>query len=78
MWLGGSGSVRSDYEPSMPGMVYAAQPNSYRCEFGGETPDECAVLCAKSIEDLILFHGPETVAALIAEPVSASSLAAVT
>ena len=77
MWLGGSGSVRSDYEPSIPGMVYAAQPNSYRCEFGGETPDECAVLCAQSIEDLILFHGPETVAALIAEPVSASSMAAV-
>ena len=77
MWLGGSGSTRSDYEPAMPGMVYAPQPNTYRCEFGGQTPDECAVLCAQSIEDLILFHGPETVAALIAEPVSASSLAAV-
>ncbi len=77
MWLGGGGSTRSDYEPVMPGMVYAPQPNTYRCEFGGQTPDECAALCAQSIEDLILFHGPDTVAALIAEPVSASSLAAV-
>lgn len=77
MWLGGSGPARSDYEPGIPGMVYASQPNSYRCEFGGKTPDECAVLCAQSIEELILFHGPETVAALIAEPVSASSMAAV-
>ena len=63
-------SPRTDYEPAPPGMVYAPQPNAYRCELGSESPEECAVRCAQAIEDLIRFHGPETVAALIAEPVS--------
>ena len=72
MWLGGSGGNldRSDYEPAYPGMVYATQPNPYRCELGGETPSECAVRCAQAIEDLIQFHGPKTVCAVIAEPVT--------
>ena len=63
-------SPRTDYEPAPPGMVYAPQPNAYRCELGSESPEECAVRCAQAIEDLIRFHGPETVAAFIAEPVS--------
>jgi adenosylmethionine-8-amino-7-oxononanoate aminotransferase len=71
LWLGGGypAPLRDDYEPAYPGMVYAPQPNPYRCELGGQTPSECAVRCAKAIEDLIVFHGPETVAAVIAEPV---------
>jgi adenosylmethionine-8-amino-7-oxononanoate aminotransferase len=39
---------------------------------GGNTPSECAVLCAQAVEDLILFHGPETVAAFIGETISIS------
>ena len=70
MWLGGETADRTDYEPSYPGMVYAPQPNPYRCELGGQTPSECAVRCAEAIEDLIQFHGPKTVAAVIAEPVA--------
>ena len=73
MWTGG-GSDRSDYEPAFPGMVYAPQPNPYRCEMGGQTPEECAVRRAQAIEDLILFHGPNTVAAVIAEPASFASV----
>ena len=76
MWLGGATGL-ADYEPAYPGMVYAPQPNPYRCELGGETPSECAVRCAQAIEDLILFHGPSTVAAVIAEPVASSATAAV-
>ena len=34
------------------------------------TPSECAVRCAKAVEELIKFHQPSTVAALIAEPVT--------
>ncbi len=71
LWLGGSpSSPRTDYEPMYPGMLYAPQPNAYRCELGGETASECAVRCATAIENLIVSHGPETVAAVIAEPVS--------
>ncbi len=78
LWLGGSAATpRDDFEPAYPGMVHAPQPNPYRCELGGETASECAVRCAQAIEELILFHGPNTVAAVIAEPVSAASAAAV-
>ena len=78
LWLGSVTQVpRDDYEPMYPGMVYAPQPNPYRCEFGGQSPSECAVRCAQAIEDLILFHKPETVAAVIAEPVATPVGAAV-
>lgn len=76
MWTGGDGA-REDYEPAFPGMVYAPQPNPYRCELGGATPSECAVRCAEAVEELIRFHGASTVAAVIAEPVSSASAAAV-
>lgn len=71
VWLGGNAvSPRDDFEPSYPGMVYGPQPNPYRCALGGETPSECAIRCAEAIEDLIIFHNPKTVAAVIAEPIS--------
>ena len=74
VWLGGGASSgRDDIEPAYPGMVYAAQPLSYRCELGGTTPSECAVLCAQAIEDAIKSEGPESVAAVIGEPVAAGS-----
>ena len=73
MWLGGYGSGRADYEPAYPGMIYAPQPNPYRCEVGGDTPSEIAVRCAKAVEDLILFHGADTIAAMIAEPICADT-----
>ena len=69
MWLGAAD--QSDYAPGYHGMVYAPQPNPYRCEMGGETPSECAVRCAQAVEDLIRFHGEKTVAAVIAEPINA-------
>ena len=78
LWMGGTKlTERSDYEPAYPGMVYAPHPNPYRCELGGKTPSECAVRCAQAIEDLIVFHGPKTVAAVIAEPLAMASGAAV-
>ena len=74
VWLGGGASSgRDDIEPAYPGMVYVPQPLSYRCELGGTTPSECAVLCAQAIEDAIKFEGPGSVAAVIGEPVAAGS-----
>ena len=72
MWLGENATAfgLSDFEPSYPGVLHAPQPNPYRCERGGETPSECAVRCAEAVEELILMHGPDTVAAFIAEPVA--------
>lgn len=76
--MGGTRATeRADYEPAYQGMVYAPQPNPYRCELGGQTASECAVRCAQAMEELIAFHGPKTIAAVIAEPISSNSGSAV-
>ena len=73
-WLGRSrdGARLGDFEPAPAGLVYAPQPYPYRCEYGGTTPAECARLCAEAVERIILAEGPETVAALIGEPITSS------
>lgn len=74
LWLGGNQKTeRQDYEPAYPGMVYAPHPDPYRCELGGQTPSECAILCSKAIEELIEIHDPKTIAAIIAEPIAGAS-----
>ncbi len=44
-------------------------PHHYRCAEPGESEEAFATRCADSLEKLILAEGPDTVAALIAEPV---------
>ena len=69
--LGGSHLYpKLDYEPLMPGVFHVPQPLPYRCEFGGETPQECAELCVNAVEEMIKFQDPETIAAVFAEPIS--------
>jgi adenosylmethionine-8-amino-7-oxononanoate aminotransferase len=69
--LGGSHLYpKLDYEPLMPGVFHVPQPLPYGCEFGGETPEECAELCVNAVEVMIKFQDPETVAAVFAEPIS--------
>jgi len=69
--LGGSHLYpKLDYEPLMPGVFHVPQPLPYRCEFGGETPEECAELCVNAVEEMIKFQDPETIAAVFAEPIS--------
>ena len=71
LWLGGtSDTQRDDFEPARPGMVYAPPPSTYHSPIPGESASECAVRCAQAIEDLIKFEGPETIAAVIGEPVA--------
>ena len=77
MWLGGRNGLQ-DYEPAFPGMLYAPQPDAWAPDApDGETDSERAVRCAQAIDDLIRFNGASSVAAVIAEPVSASVGAAV-
>ena len=71
MALGGNHLYpRMDYEPLMPATFHVPQPNFYRCEYNSQTPEECGERSVKAIEDTIKFQGPETVAAVFAEPVS--------
>jgi adenosylmethionine-8-amino-7-oxononanoate aminotransferase len=66
---------RQLFEPILPTNVrFAPQPLSYAT---GETPSQCAIRCAKAVEEIILKEGPETVAAVIGEPISLSAGVAV-
>lgn len=56
-------ALRSDFEPLAPGGVHAPNTNSYRWP-----EDRDPLWAADQIEERILFEGPETVAAVILEP----------
>src|SRR5579875_755773 len=60
------------FGPFMYGVSFVPSPNRYRNDFGiaGEEGD---LRCAEAIEQEILAQGPETVAAVIGEPVSVSN-----
>src|ERR1700758_2960568 len=64
-------SARSEkfFGPFMYGVSFVPSPNRYRNDFGveGEAGD---LLCAEAIEQEILTQGPDTVAAVIGEPIS--------
>ena len=59
--------------PEMVGAVHVANYDFYRPPFDGDTPEEVALKCANDFETAIVHQGPETVAAMIAEPVSQMS-----
>jgi adenosylmethionine-8-amino-7-oxononanoate aminotransferase len=59
------------YSPLLPGTFTVSAPYCYRCDYRKTYP-ACEVYCVDAIEDLIKFEGPRTVAAVIAEPVSAA------
>jgi taurine-pyruvate aminotransferase len=61
---------RRGYEPLAPGFLHAAAPYCYRCPFGQHYPD-CGLACAEDFARLIEAEGPETVAAIIVEPIHA-------
>ena len=71
VWVGGHpGFPREDYQPKPQHVVTVPQPNIYRWEFNSTSEEECGELNAKAIEDAILFEGPDSISALIGEPVS--------
>jgi taurine---2-oxoglutarate transaminase len=55
-------------EPGLPGVVRLLDPYTYRCPAGH--PDPCPVCTgAPHLEEILQYEGPETVAAVILEPV---------
>jgi adenosylmethionine-8-amino-7-oxononanoate aminotransferase len=57
-------ALRAPFEPLTPGGVHVANTNSYRW-----SEDRDPLWAADAIEEAILFEGPDTVAAVILEPV---------
>jgi len=64
--------VERFFGPLMAGVYHVPSPNHYRNDFDleGEAGD---IMCARWVEQEILFQGPETVAAVIGEPISSSN-----
>jgi len=59
-------------EPGVPGSLRVWDPFCYRCFFKMEYP-ECDLYCAEAIREVIEVEGPETVAAVIVEPITGSN-----
>jgi taurine--2-oxoglutarate transaminase len=56
------------YDAGAHGFVHVLPPYCYRCDFGHEYPD-CSIECASALENTIIYEWPETVAAVIGEPI---------
>jgi taurine-pyruvate aminotransferase len=61
---------RAEYGPFPDGFVEMPHALCYRCPFGRTYPD-CNIECARALEGIIEEAGPETVGAVILEPITA-------
>ncbi len=66
--LGGHTGRRKHYLPLMQHTPHIAPAYCYRCPFGA-TPENCSLECALDLEKTILYEGPDSVSAFMAEPV---------
>ncbi len=54
--------------PSLPGITHAAQPNCYRCPWGGQLGN-CGLECANDVEETIKTTTSGEIAGMIVEPI---------
>ncbi|MCP3871061.1 MAG: aminotransferase class III-fold pyridoxal phosphate-dependent enzyme [Gammaproteobacteria bacterium] len=66
----GQSERRDQYGPFVPGFVEFPHCCCYRCPFDKEY-GSCEIECAKALEDTILKEGPDTVGAVVLEPITA-------
>jgi 4-aminobutyrate--pyruvate transaminase len=57
------------FDVPLPGFVHTMTPHFYHGAAPGETEDQFATRCADELEKLIVAEGPDTVAAMWAEPI---------
>jgi adenosylmethionine-8-amino-7-oxononanoate aminotransferase len=67
MAASGTGKRKSPFEPHVPGFVKVFPPTYYRDRFS--TWEETNRFCAQMFEDVIVMEDPDTVAAVIVEPI---------
>lgn len=65
----GTADFRAPYEPLLPGCFHIPGPNTYRTDHGEFDPAALANICLGALESGIAFQGPDTVPALIMEPI---------
>ena len=64
---------REYFEPLIPGCVFAPPARCCNCELGLKYPD-CKLGCLKAMEKLIEWEGPESVSAVIMDPIPGSNI----
>jgi adenosylmethionine-8-amino-7-oxononanoate aminotransferase len=69
--VNGLTGVRNGFGPLVPGARHVPLPHRYRCDYCALAA-QCSGTCADEIERLVEFEGPETIAAIIMEPVQNS------
>ena len=67
--LTGLAANHRSFDLPLPGFVHTMAPHHYHGAEPGETEEAFATRCADELEKLILAEGPDTVAAMWAEPV---------
>lgn len=61
---------KRDFGPLVPGFAAIPHALCYRCAFDKQYPD-CDIDCARVLEEALTREGPESVGALIVEPITA-------
>ena len=69
--VNGVTSIRNGFGPLVPGARHVPLPYRFRCDYCAEH-SACQGVCVDEVERLIEFEGPETIAAIIMEPVQNS------
>ena len=64
----GQAERKIGYGPMAPGFIHVPPPYPYRAH-PKLTPAEHGIACAQAIEETIIYEGPETVAAVLMEPI---------
>ena len=67
--VNGNANFRTNYEPLLPGCYHIPAPYQYRNPFNETDPEKLSQLCLQALEDEIAFQGPNTIAAMIMEPI---------
>ena len=73
--LSGHPGRRKIYMPLLQHTPHIQPAYCYRCPFGLR-PEKCALKCAADLEKTILYEGPDSVSAFIAEPIVGATAAA--
>ncbi len=67
--LTGLASNHRSFDVPLPGFIHTMTPHHYHNAQPGESEEDFATRCADELEQLILAEGPDTVAAMWAEPI---------
>ena len=59
---------RHPFEPGLPPVTRLLDPYCYRCPFGW-TPDLCRRPCIDHVEEILQYEDPDSVAAILVEPI---------